>query len=518
MARLGNTEPRIWTPPLRELTPETTFGFDVIQFAEDFLEVNLLPWEKWLYIHALEIVGDFESEWRFRFRVVLVLVARQNGKTVVGKILALAFLYLLCASLILGLAQDLTQAEEVWQAAVDDIEDCPELLADVDKILQGKGSKELRLTDHRRYKAATPNRKNTRGKTANLVLMDELREQQTWDAWNAASKTIKAVASAIVWCMSNAGDGTSVVLRHLRTQAHLALGDPDGVAASLGDAADIPEDAVEALTSSVAIFEWSAAPWRDVWDRDGWAEANPSMGYGFLSEQSIAVDAATDTGAGFRTEDLCQWVETSVHSPFPDGSWERGTDEESSIAPDSPLSFGVDVASDRSRTSVAVCGLRADRSLHVELIKYEPGTRWLAEWFRNLAAKGPVRVALQANGAPVSAQADILGAIDGVEVVECAGRNLAAWCGGFWEGIAVSAEGSELDAVPIHHRPQPRLDVAASCAVTKPLGDGAWVFNRDRSAEDVSPLIACAMAHGLATMVEEKPVESAYEEYDPLFF
>jgi hypothetical protein len=33
----GRVEPRIFTPPLRELTPETSYGFAVIEFARDVL-------------------------------------------------------------------------------------------------------------------------------------------------------------------------------------------------------------------------------------------------------------------------------------------------------------------------------------------------------------------------------------------------------------------------------------------------------------------------------------------------
>lgn len=91
----GHVEPRIYTPPLRELTPDTSLGFDVIDFAEIVLQVVLQEWQKWLFIHALEIIGDFEGEWHFRFRTIIVLIARQNGKTFVGKILAAYFLYVL---------------------------------------------------------------------------------------------------------------------------------------------------------------------------------------------------------------------------------------------------------------------------------------------------------------------------------------------------------------------------------------------------------------------------------------
>lgn len=518
MARLGKTEPRVYTKPLRELTPETSLGYWCIDFARDFVGVDLLPWQEWLFIHALEIIGDFGGEWRLRYRTVVVEMARQNGKTAMSKILALFFLYALEAPLVLGTAQDLSQAEETWEAAVMSAEESEDLAAEIVQIFKGKGSKELRLTDYRRYKVATPNRRNTRGKTSNLVLLDELREHRDFSAWNAASKTTKAVRSSIVWCMSNAGDGNSVVLRHLRLRAHAAMGDPDGIVKALGGQFDVGDEAISVAASTLGLFEWSARPDRDVWDRDGWAEANPSMGYGFLDEDAIAADAATDTGDGFRMEDLCQWVEAVVNPPFPEGSWEAGKDAAISIAPDSPLSFGIDASADRSHVAIAVCGFTAARELCVEVVAYSPGMGWPVEWFRNRisAYGGRMRVALQANGAPVSALVDVLKAIDGLEVIECAGRDLSSWCGRFWDGVAACGDGSTSDAVKVRHRPQPVLDLAANVAVTKPLGDGAWAWNRDRSGEDISPLVACTMAHGLATRVEGAPQESAYDDNDLL--
>lgn len=525
MARLGREVPRVWTPPLRELTPDTTLGYDIISFAGDYLDLDLLPWERWLFVHGLEIVGDFDGDWHLRYRIVLVLVARQNGKSVMGMVLSLFFLYVLGASLILGTAQDLSQAEEVWEGAVNMAQDNEELAAEIEQVLKGKGSKELRLEGYRRYKVATPNRKNTRGKTSNLVLLDELREHQTFQAWSAASKTTKAVRSGLVWCMSNAGDGASVVLRHLRTQAHRAIGDPDGICADNADA-EPDEEVAQAMAdamSSIAIFEWSAPPGCDKWDRDGWAQANPSMGYGFLDESTIATDCASDPEDEFRVEDLCQWITASVEPPFPRGSWEAGIDARSELAPDAEPVFGVDVSADREHASIAVCGLRSDRRWHGELVEYRPGIAWLVEWFRSRVNEpqygGRMRVALQGNGAPVSAFSELLAAIDGVDVFECKGRDLGAWCGRMWDAVASldpnKAEDGGSDAVPLMHRPQPRLDLAANVSVTRPMGDGAWAWDRVRSMEDASPVVALTMAHGLATQVDTEPEKrSAYEDHD----
>jgi phage terminase large subunit-like protein len=62
---------------LRELTPATSYGFEVIDFARDVLEHPLLPWQEFAVIHGGELLPDG----RPRFRIVLLLVSRQNGKT-----------------------------------------------------------------------------------------------------------------------------------------------------------------------------------------------------------------------------------------------------------------------------------------------------------------------------------------------------------------------------------------------------------------------------------------------------
>ena len=124
-----------------------------------------------------------------------------------------------------------------------------------------------------------------------------------------------------------------------------------------------------------------------------------------------------------------------------------------------------------------------------------------------------MKVALQSRGAPIASMMDIIGAIDGVEVVECAGVDVAGWCGRLWDAVAASAD-EEIDAIPVHHISQPALDLAANIAATRPLGDGAWAWDRHKSLEDISPLVAVTMAYGAATAADrkEKIYESAYKD------
>ena len=490
------------------MTPETTLGFDCIEFAEEVLDLHLLPWQKWQLIHALEILGDRKS-WRFRFRIVITLVGRQNGKTTLGTVLSLFFLYALQVGLIIGTAQDISNAEDTWQMCVDMAQNNEELAERIEHIWYTNGSKRLQLKGNRDYRVRASNRKAGRGKSADLVLLDELREHQTWEAWAALSKTGMARKNALLWCMSNAGDGTSVVLRHFRLRAHAQLGDPDGVVKALGESEPPAEDD----GSMLGLFEWSADPNADPGDMNAWAQANPSLGY-TIELSTIKAAYADDPADVFKTECLCQWVTSTITPPFPVDSWDAGKDEKSHIAKDSPLWWGVDISADRTHASIAVCGKRKDGAYHVELAEYRSGTGWLAKWFMNAAPNYPnMKVALQSKGAPIASMMDVLAAIDGVEIVECSGKDVAGWCGRLYDAVAAST--GESDAVPVYHITQPALDLAANVASTRPMGDGAWAWDRNKSMEDISPLVAVTMAFGAATQIDttkSKVYDSIYNE------
>ena len=111
----GIEKPRLFTPSLVELTPETSYGFEVITWARDILEIPLDPWECEAVIRAGELLPDG----RPRFRTLLILVARQNGKTTLAKVLILYWLFKTKAKTVLGLANTLAYAKRSWSDVVD---------------------------------------------------------------------------------------------------------------------------------------------------------------------------------------------------------------------------------------------------------------------------------------------------------------------------------------------------------------------------------------------------------------
>lgn len=204
-----------------------------------------------------------------------------------------------------------------------------------------------------------------------------------------------------------------------------------------------------------------------------------------------------------------------ITPPFPVDAWDAGKDEKSVVSDKSPLWFGVDISSDRTHASIAVCGKRDDGAWHVELAEYRSGTGWLTKWFQNAAPNYPggMKLALQSKGAPIASMMDVLGAIDGVEIIECSGKDVAGWCGRLWDAVASCV--SETDATPVYHISQPALDLAANIASTRPMGDGAWAWDRNKSVEDISPLVAVTMALGAATQadtVKPKIFASVYQD------
>lgn len=481
---------------------------------------ELLPWQRWFLIHALELLPGSDV---FRFLIVLLLVGRQNGKTTVMTYLILWRMFTDGARLTIGTAQSLEKAAEAWEQVTAIAKAIPELDGEIAHVKEGKGSQLLELDTGEKYRPAATNRRGGRGFTGDLVFMDELREHQTWQAWSAVSKTQQARERAQLYGVSNAGDAASIVLRHLRKIAHLACGDPDGLNVDALGAAVIDEELEDAAPEmelgedSMGIFEWSAEPGVSIHDRDGWARANPSMGHFPGMERKIASDVRSDPEWEFRTEVLCQWFAGSVNGPFPPGAWLQGMDEESRFAKKAKVAVCVDVSWDRSIAHIAFAGRRKDGKIHVEVVASRAGTDWVVPW---LTSKDRTRkytaVAWQQKGAPVSSLSDAFEK-SGLPVMPWEGTELSRGTGQFYDLVRApvpeeTERGVEKEwgVVEIFHRSQPILDVPANTAVTKPSGD-AWLWDRAKSPVDAAPLVAVSGAVW-ALLQGSAEVESAYAD------
>ena len=452
----GSETPRVWTPPRRELTPKTSLGFEAIRFAEDILGLTLHPWQRWLFVHALEL----DDAGAFRFRTLVILIARQNGKTTWMQVLALWRMYVDGSPLVIGTAQNLDVAEEAWAGAVERAEAVPELQAMIASVDRTNGKKALRLDSGERYKVQAASRRGGRGLSGDLVVLDELREHAKWDAWAAVSKTTMARPRPQIVCLSNAGDKTSVVLAHLRETATSALNDP---------------------ASTVGLFEWSAPAGCDLHDEAGWVAANPSLGH-TLSADAIRAALETDPDDVLRTEVLCQWVEVAGELPYPIGDWRALTDPNSSRT--GIPQFGIDTNPIRSWSAIAACDNRTDGFGHVELLGYHEGTADIVVAAATLQERYPdAEFAIAADSAAASLIPDLEDA--NVRVRKYNARDYVASCGLFSDAVRDRT---------IRHVGQDVLDEAIQVARKREL-EGAWALAR--KSGDICPLVAAVLAHHL---------------------
>lgn len=499
----GKTEPRIFTNPLRELTEETSLGFAAIQYAREVLRMKLYPWQEWALIHMLEIVGDLTTSWHFRYRVVVVLVSRQNGKTSISKVIVSFFMNVLQVPNVFGTSLSLDKAEEVWDAVIADQEINPELDSSIDRVCRTNGNKRLILTGNRIYKVGAPTRRAGRGDSNDLVMLDELREHRDWDAWAAAIASTNAKPNGIVICFSNAGDADSVVLRQVRDAAIEEI--TGKAAADYGGNVD---------GSTLGLFEWSADDNASIDDIDALAQANPALNYGLLTEKALLSNRQTMPEAKFRAECMCQTVETLLPAPFSDGAWNAGVDETSSIAPESELYYGIDLSHDRRWCSIAVAGMRTDGNYHVEVVARAVGTEWAIDWFRSRQIRGEMRLAFQARGCACAGLAEQICTLPNITRIALEGSALPTGWERFYDAVEA---GKPLEAgetarggVRVYHLPQPVIDAPAKTMQMRNLGNGQNLPDRLKSPDDIAPLFACICAFAAATAIKEEKQKKVY--------
>ncbi len=442
---LGSETPRLFTPPARPLTPETTRGFEAVAFAEQVLGLTLMPWQRWVLLHGLELT----PEGAFRFRTLLVLCARQQGKTTLMQVLALWRLYVDRSGLVIGTAQTLSMAEETWDGAVSMAEGVPELAAEIEQVVRTNGDKALRLVSGQRYKVTTATRRGGRGLSSDLVMLDELREHQDWNAWGAVTKTTMSRPSPQVLGFSNAGDAQSVVLQELRGKALASAGDP---------------------ATTIGIFEWSAPDDCAPDDRAGWAQANPALGH-LTPEIAISSALSTDPEDTFRTEVLCQWVSSLEPGAIPYDVWQQLADPLVERGAGRRV-FAVAMHPDREWTAVAVAWQRPDGLRQVEVADYRPGTDWVPGRVAELRRRWGGRVL-------VDTPSRSLG-LDAQEPSQTA------------QARAHNALADAVQARTVRHDNDKALDVSVRAARWRSMGD-TRVLDRKGSA-DISPLVAVALA------------------------
>jgi hypothetical protein len=471
---LGRVEPRIWTPPLRDLEDEeSSWGYDFIDFCT-LIGWPLDPWQVWLAIHLGELYPDGSP----RYRKAIVLVARQNGKTVFTRLLILYWMFVERISDIVGTSTDRAAAKRSWKKAIEMAEGTPLLAAALAaKHTTGTTGEEDFWNEYgSHYRFAAPTRRAGRGDTLPRALLDELREHRTRDTWDAIVPAMNAVREALLVCISNEGDAESVVLHEEYDAAETFIQTGEG-------------------DPRTFLAAWSALSGADPEDLDALASANPGLGHrvqldALVGQAKAAKAAGGETLARFRIEMLCQRVDL-LESAIRIEDWNAcGVQRDQAVdlaEHRRHVALCFDVAADRTHATLAAA-VTIDGITHVEIVAawdgYECRKQLRADlpgWLKRIKP----RKCVWFPGGPANAVADEFAGRRVGNVLMEAIRS---------EDVTRACMGLEEQAASRHvqHTHDPLLDLHVRQTQQLPQGDG-WRFER-RGKDPIDASYAAAGA------------------------
>jgi hypothetical protein len=328
----GRAEPRLAPPaPLHHDLP-------AFRRVADDIGYQLMPWQE---TAACYLTASSDGRWTWR--EVAIVVSRQNGKTTL--LVPLIVSRLLAGHRVMHTAQDRSLPREVFGIVSEYMwahhaHLFPLRNGRPTKPRYANGQEEIRLTNGGIYSIVAPSRGGARGPSRDLVIIDELREMESWDFIAAAKPTMTASTNPQMLYLSNAGEETSIVLNALRERRDT---DP-----------------------SLAYLEWSADPDRRSDDPDGWAESNPAIGHEPEGMGSVLTTLQADhqtavlegTMALFETEHLCRWVVTTRRRLVDEYAWNLCETDEPSAVKRPMMAVSMDPLG--RRASVAMAWLDGD--------------------------------------------------------------------------------------------------------------------------------------------------------------
>jgi len=414
------------------------------------------PWQEWTVKHALEVMPDGS----FRFRIILIVVARQNGKSHLKRGVTLWRMFMYPKTRVLGVAQEMTLAREQWNMCQDTVHADPDLDAEWAGTRNVNGDEYFWLANGSRYRIGAANRKAGRGGSNDEVNIDELREQRDWKAWAALSKTTMARDNSQIWAMSNAGDDESVVLNQLLEVARAGT-DP-----------------------TIFLAEYSA---EDDCELDDWnqiRQANPNLGRR-VSESAIRTALSTDPPPVFRTEVLCQRVQ-QLDIVIDPAAWAACADPGGVFTMRRGKTYCcIDAAPDGQHVTLAVAMFTDDGRPRVAIAGAWKDTDAARGELEGLLDKIRPRAIAWFPSGPGAALAGIIRRRP--NVTDLGGGRAAEACQEFTDLIRTQRMLHPGDAL---------LDAQAAAAVRLPTGDG-WRFSR-RDGGHVDAVYAAAGAVHLA--------------------
>jgi phage terminase large subunit-like protein len=458
----GATKPRLQSVPLKGKNKID----DVKQLCE-IIKMPLLPWQE----HVLKDMLTVDSKGKWIRKTNLLLIARQNGKTHLARMLILAHL-IKWETNVLIMSSNRSMALDTFRQVTDILENNDHLKGFVKQIRYANGTESIEMLNGTRLDVVAATRDGSRGRSVNgLLFIDEVREI-TEEGFRAATPVTRAHPNSHTLLCSNAGDAFSTVLNDLR------------------------ERAISYPPKSFGFYEYSAPQYCKIEDRNAWAMANPSLGY-TISEEAIEEAIATSPIENTRTETLCQWID-SLSSPWPHGVLEETSDSTLEMTSGAYTVFGFDVSPSRRNGSLVAGQILPDGRIGIGILETYSSQVAIDELKMAASIKGwadiykPRLVCFDKYATQTIA--DRLSQ-SGVMVEDVSGQQFYKACGDLLEGL--------VNHRVVHNGQTELIQQMNNCAAK--VNDSAWRIIKRKSAGDISAPIGLAMVVTKLMLPQPKP-------------
>jgi phage terminase large subunit-like protein len=465
----GATEPRVHSPVLKG---KSRAG-EVLEMIERLKMDPLMPYQK----HVLNQMLMVDKKNQYRIKTALLLISRQNGKSFLGRVRVIWGMFYGGEKKIIIMSANRATSLMLFREIAWTIESTPELKAMTKAIRYANGGERIELLNGATLDVISDNSSSPRGRTADFLWIDEIREISE-DGYKAAVPVTRARANAQTFLTSNAGDHFSSVLNNLVERAK-----------------DYPPE-------TYGYYEYSAPQYckidisSDLFWRTAVAPSNPALGF-TITKESIEEAIATNPIEQTRTETLCQWID-SLQSPWPHGILEETSDNTLEMTAGAYTVFGFDTSPSKRHGSLVAGQLLPDGRIGIGILETYSSQMAIDELKMAASIKSwcdiykPRLVCFDKYATQTIA--DRLKQ-SGVMVEDVSGQQFYKACGDLLEGL--------VNHRVVHNGMPELIQQFNNCAAK--VNDSAWRIIKRKSAGDISAIIGVAMTVSKLMLPEPKP-------------
>jgi phage terminase large subunit-like protein len=465
----GATEPRVHSPLLKG---KSRAG-EVLEMIERLKMDELMPYQKFVLNQMLMV----NKKNQYRIKTALLLISRQNGKSHLGRVRIIWGMFYGGEKKLIIMSANRATSLMLFREIAWIIESTPELKAMTKAIRYANGGERIELLNGATLDVISDNSSSPRGRTADFLWIDEIREISE-DGYKAAVPVTRARANAQTFLTSNAGDHFSSVLNGLIERAK-----------------DYPPE-------TFGYYEYSAPQYckiditSDWFWRNAVAPSNPALGY-IITKDSIEEAIATNPIEQTRTETLCQWID-SLQSPWPHGALEETSDNTLEMAVGAYTVFAFDVSPSRRNGSLVAGQLLPDGRIGIGILETYSSQMAIDELKMAASIKAwcdiykPRLVCFDKYATQTIA--DRL-TQSGVICEDVSGQQFYKACGDLLEGL--------VNHRVVHNGQAELIQQMNNCAAK--VNDSAWRIIKRKSAGDISAPIGLAMVVSKLMLPAPKP-------------